>query len=1327
MSKRILLILLPLFLATGLLMGLYHLAKPRVQDWLLIQINQLATQKLPVAIKIQQVNWSLFFPEIELSGIEVSSKEIKIPKIEVEKVTASLDLLALATGRLSISTLLLEKPKFSLDLDEQFHMNSGTDSQSSGKPLPLKDIFQYLKKTPISRLGIHQAEIELISKHLKTAVSLDAADLLLINRKEKISVQLDLNDSVLAYQNSEEVPFRLQCEAVVSSDNLDISNLKLTGINSVLTARGSVTDLAHILSKPQATLEFELFSELDQVSEIARNLFHLPNISGKLKSSGRLELNSFAQVLAGFKFSGQKLKISHFDIGDIEFSGSIADQVLKIPHIALTNEAGLIDVKNLELEFPQENISQSFLLKADAQSAQIDINELLQRIGLDDLPLEIFVGADLKCAGPVYPDFRFRCQGNAKGEQLEVRTGKKYEETLVLVDEFQADGDFTVTGRDVRYQANIHAGPDSGTSDGVIDYQTGFEINYASPDFHFNNLRRLAGLRFEGSSGLTGSTQGNSKAATFSISLQTKNFVFEDFKLGNPTGVLTYEKGFLHFSNLSGSFPKTDYAANLDIDLKQSKLQAQGQFSKFDFPELLSIFERKFKLPIEVAGQGKADFKVQGPFSLGKLSYNLEASAGRGLIAGESFDSLDLALHSDAGEMTIDKARMKKGKSEITMAGISHPDGQIDLKVTASDFPLEESEHISRLGAQVTGLLRVNGGLKGFILDPEFQMAGQVSQLTIEDSDLADSKFELDFFKHSFNGNLDLFNGQMRTVFQVPLNDSGPFELSLKAHDWNYTTLFALTGGGSLLSEYQAALTGEINLASPRGGIWTSTGNGTIRNFLLKRGSLQLKNHSPMEMTMNSGVMAINNFRVEGDQTFFEAKGKNIAKDQLNLHLDAQANLRLFQIFLPFLEELGGQVSLNADVSGPLLKPEILGSANVRSAFVKIKGFPHPLEKTQGEIQFSQSKILITGFLGNLAGGSFEGDGSILIQGPKDLPTRIRAHLDNVNFNIPDRVRTSGDAEIIFSGNWFPFTLSGTYHVLNGFMDKELPEDSANGNLKQSSYLPKLVLQGAFEPLLLDLNVLLEKPLQVKNSLLEGAVGGTIKISGTPSQIELGGQLIAEKGSKAIFRDKIFEIQSANVRFNSPGEINPELYVTARSRISEYDVSMLIQGNAKNPAVKLSSVPPLGDQDIVSLIALGVTSQNLDKQSLGAKENKDSAANGAMASIFSQFEPVKKLQKTTGVQIQVSNSYDDTRNLSVQRVTISKNISERVKAAASQMSSKASQSNEYTLQYHITDNVSAIGRYEDRKPNENASSLETTNRENQSILGLDLEFKKEFK
>lgn len=1321
MTKRVLLILLPVALGFAVIFGLYRAAKPKVQEWILSQVHRLSQEKSPVEVKIESVDWSLLFPEIELHGIELRSKDIQIPPVHIETVTASLDLFAILGGRLAVSSLLVEKPKVEVDLDPYLT----TDQSKSGR-LPIDDIFQVLKKIPLSKIGIHQGDFLLQSDKLKFGVWLGSTDLLILNKKDRLNLQLDFNDAVLDDERIGEVPFRIQGEALLTPDSLDVSNLKMTFLNSLLTAKGSFPDIADILDKPRGDIEVEIFSDLDRLAEAGRKIMAFPSLSGKVTASGRARINgNFRQIESGFKVSAQQIKIAAFDIGDVQFQGAYQKEHLKIPRLELTNESGLVDIKGFELALEESEDGKSrWNLRGDLNTEQIDLNELMFRLGLGDLPLEVFVGAEFKCAGPVLPELLIRCEGQAQGQQLEVRTGDKVENTLVLVDEFSAGGALTISNKDIRYQADLKVQADVGKSDGVINYKEGFKINYSSPSFQFKNIRRLAGLKIEGSTEVQGSVQGDSSAATFQMGLKTQDLFFEDFFLGNPSGKLAYEKGILHFTDLNGQFQTTQYQAQVDVDLNKHRVKAKGQLPQMEINELLNVFSRRFQMPVAVSGMGSARVEVEGPFALGQLSYDLDASLIRGSVVGESFDRVEINLHSESGEMQVRKARMTKAQNQINVSGVGHPNGDINLRILAPKLALDESENISKLGSQITGLMDVDASLIGFILDPDLKLQGRVYQLNIEDKDFAESRFQLDFDKQSLAGATDLFGSQLKAKFRFPLNDTSPFQLSLKAAEWNYTTVFALIGGGALLNEYQASLTGDLELASDKGGLWMASGKGVISDFLLQRGGLSLHNRQPMSLSMTNGIATLNQFRVDGDQTFFAITGKQISKNDLNLRLDAQANLRLFQIFLPFLEELGGQATVAADVTGPLLKPEILGNGNVRSGFVKIKGFPHPFEKIQADMQFSQSKILINGFLGNLAGGTFEGDGTVIIEGPHNIPTSVKAHLENVNLNVPDRIRTTGNGDVVFSGNWFPFTLSGTYSVRGGFVDKEFGDEAGSNNLKQSSYLPKVILQSAFEPVLLDLNIVLEKPLTVKNSIIDGAVTGQVLVKGPPASPSLGGQLVAEKGTKAIFRDKVFDVLNANVRFTGSSDINPELYVSARSRISDYDISLLIQGVAKDPVLKMTSVPPMSEQDIRSLIAFGVTSQSLEKSSGTATSEK--VNNGLAAGVLTQFEPVKQFQKKTGVEIQVSAS-DDTKEGSVQRVTLSKKLSDRVKASATQATGSKAQTNEYTLQYNFTDNLSAIGRYEDRKYLENSGDLGTGVRKDDSILGIDLEFKREFK
>ncbi|HEY1078681.1 MAG TPA: translocation/assembly module TamB domain-containing protein, partial [Bdellovibrio sp.] len=157
--------------------------------------------------------------------------------------------------------------------------------------------------------------------------------------------------------------------------------------------------------------------------------------------------------------------------------------------------------------------------------------------------------------------------------------------------------------------------------------------------------------------------------------------------------------------------------------------------------------------------------------------------------------------------------------------------------------------------------------------------------------------------------------------------------------------------------------------------------------------------------------------------------------------------------------------------------------------------------------------------------------------------------------------------------------------------------------------------------------------------------------------------------------------------------------------------------------IRLTSVPPLPEQDIISLIALGVTSSAMDKnlQSRQQAEQLGVEIGGAVLA-----KPISKaFESTIGFNLQVTSQYDSTRNISVPKVTLSRRLSDRVKVSGSRPV-RDSQSYDLKLEYLLNSNITAIGSFENRGTEED-TTLQTVQPESQNIFGLDLEFKREFK
>jgi translocation and assembly module TamB len=837
-SKRALFILLPLVVSVSSAVALYFYVKPKIQSWLLNEVQFISNQKLPVQLKIEKIDWTLLFPSVQVYGVNVSSKENvesnsvwNIPPARIEKIEATLDLLRLIAGRLMISSLVISEPKLEIDLDPYLKDNSNKE------PLPLKQLFELTNKFPLTRFGIDSAHILLKSKKLKASLQLNASDLLIRNRQDKLILQLDLKDSVLniekntlsAHQKNEflPVPFRIQGEALMTENILDISSLKIGVFRSTLNLKGNLSNLAMIHLKPEGTLDYELFLQLQPLSQVIEQYMALPNLDGEIKSSGRLTLDNHEMLTSGFKFQAEKLKVTQFNIGDLQFQAQIKNDELTIPTARLSNEAGLLDIKNISIAKNSEN---NWQLRSELASKMIDLNQLLSGLGLTSVPVEAFIGAKLNCKGPLWPELAVNCAGDSQIDQVEVRSGNNVHDIIVMLDQGKLHGDFNIKKTAIDFKTEITMGKDDnaskGFSSGEIIYAKGFNIKFDSDHFDLSNIKHLAGLKLEGAGAVHGSTTGNSAAATFEMLLDTQNVFFENFSLGNVSGILEYDKGIMNFSNLNGKINNSTYQGQVVVDLNQKHIKSQIEIPRFEINELLSVVSRRFIMPVEVSGLGRAKINVDGPFQLGKLSYQLNAQMSHGSVVSEPFDILDIKLESNSGEMHIEKLQMTKNQSLLNMTGISHPDGQIDLKIIGNSLPLEESENVRKLGSQISGMLDVETLLKGFILNPDVHVSGKIYDLSVEEQEFTDSQFQLTINQEQIKGDVELFGNQVKSTFQLPISEKTPFALKIQANQWNYTTLATLIGGGKLLNDYQSSLTGDLDLHADSGGLWKSTGRG---------------------------------------------------------------------------------------------------------------------------------------------------------------------------------------------------------------------------------------------------------------------------------------------------------------------------------------------------------------------------------------------------------------------------------------------------------------------------------------------------------------------
>lgn len=1323
--RRILWILLtPLIIFTSLWLLVSLFFAPQVEKWTLNKIASYSEESLPVKIRAKDIQLGILKPSLGLEGLEFETTEAiasSLKSLRLQSVRVYIDFLDLLSGRLTVSAVVLNSPEVEINLDPFL------ENDTPPGELPIDQLFAQLAKWPLERVLLKDVVVKLTSKKLGLEVYLSQADLLATNMGKNLTAKATIPNLSLKHDKLGDFHGSFDTHLYLTRQSLRIIQLGIHLNESELIARGELLDIRNLLLKPTGILDLSAQLNLSEVyEEVVRTRPNLkiPRFSGELHFEVDTRFNGLEDLVSKADIKTRALVVENFQLGDAKIQGEYKNKSINLSEIKVFHPAG-----EAVLTQSQMSLDGNYDFKTKINVKALDLQKLFRTIDLASIPVGMDLQGNLPCEGQIYPFFQFTCtQAELQAHDLWVKTENTAKTPyLVNVHHMGARGQVRITKEFVEYAATVSLGNSTGSSHGLIDFAKGFKIDFNTKDLDFKNVENLAHLKFEGSAGIDGSTSGDSNSAVFNMTVNARNFIFENFALGNLLTELRYKSGHLIFDDIAGAINRTNYLGELDVDLTHEKLKGSFRIPTAELQDVAQVFQRIYKFPLRIQGVGAAKAQVEGPLSFWKLNYKLESQFKKISLGSETFDLLTFDVSGKNGNISTDKVLLQKNSSTLKLEGGITSDKILNLYADGKNWRLEESDFLnaSQTNSSIVGQLNFAAEFKESIQNPKILLKGAVSETLIEEQEIPNSDFILTADRSGLGLQLSLFGDKVQGDLQIPYEKgTTPLVVKVKTNNWNYSSLLGLVGGANLANEYTSALTSSVDLRSSNGDFFKTSGKIGIEKLILKRGNMSFNNPEPIEILSDNGVMAIKNFNLEGPESQLQIKGTNFTADNLNLSVNLAADLRLLQILTPFLEDLGGEVRLATTLSGPLKKPEILGNLQNKNAYVKIKGFPHPLEKLSTDVVFSQSKILINSIKAQIAGGTLTGDGGISINGIRDLPISLRLRLDNVSMNVPEKIRTNGNADLLISGHWFPFTLSGTYHVNNALVEKEFTEDSGEiTGVKQSLYLPKFIRESNFEPLNLDLQIVLDENIFIKNSLLDGSVSGSLQVKGVPTFPLLFGKINVAKKTKLYFKDKIFEIQNGLIEFDDPAEINPNLYITALSRINDYDITLLTQGSSKNLAIRLTSVPPLSEQDIISLIALGITSAKMD-QNLQSRQQAEQLGVEIGGAVLAK--PIsKQLESTLGLNLQVTSEYDSTGNISVPKITLSRRLSDRVKVSGSRPV-RDTITYDLKMEYLINNNITAIGSFESRGI-EDSTTLQTTQPASQSIFGLDLEFKREFK
>lgn len=138
------------------------------------------------------------------------------------------------------------------------------------------------------------------------------------------------------------------------------------------------------------------------------------------------------------------------------------------------------------------------------------------------------------------------------------------------------------------------------------------------------------------------------------------------------------------------------------------------------------------------------------------------------------------------------------------------------------------------------------------------------------------------------------------------------------------------------------------------------------------------------------------------------------------------------------------------------------------------------------------------------------------------------------------------------------------------------------------------------------------------NSWIKGS-GANIEVEGKLNVKKNYGEMYVVSGSIDVIRGdyqflgKLFNIEGGTVSFRGKKVVDPFLDVRALYEVSSVQVYINITGTAQQPKIQLTSDPPLDENEIVSYLVFGTTTDNLSSDDRLAFQERAGQVLGTMA------------------------------------------------------------------------------------------------------------------
>lgn len=659
--------------------------------------------------------------------------------------------------------------------------------------------------------------------------------------------------------------------------------------------------------------------------------------------------------------------------------------------------------------------------------------------------------------------------------------------------------------------------------------------------------------------------------------------------------------------------------STLRLDGSTSWLPGEGNVT-FD----LDIDARSFPVADIARFLDLGDIPVSGDVT-GRLQLRgrkdaLEGSGGvtvtNGVIYGEPVTSATADIAFTQGTMRATNVRVVAPAGTITgQAEFNLTTKQYNYTIESSSIDLSRLKLLSSLAGILGGNIQLNSTGAGTFDQPELVLTATLNQATLRGLNFPADAPPPTLYIAVRNGQL-IVKGSVADILLIEgsgnVMPDGALNGSVQVRVTDLARALALSPNTAALPA-TGKLTMNVQLGGKLSSLEALNVDVTFPEFDVAVSEHQFVPARPLHISMREGRIRFEQFELalQAAQSRFSVAGfvELVGAKRIDLALAGGIEAALLQLVMPG-SRADGRVNIDGGVRGTLSAPRPFGTAELVDAQMRFPGFPQLISNLNGTIRFTNEGLDIESLRATLGGGTIVAGGKVAMDGMKPRSAQITLQGTGVAIRYFEGLTIEGDFTVQLSGDTSRMALQGDVNVTRAlyFRDIDFGTTLLNAVLSRRGITP-IVSASWQDRVALNLHLIANQTLAVRNNLADVTGGGDIEVRGTLANPAVIGLVTLDEGGRVRFQNVDYEVLRGSINFQNPFRIDPYFDLTLQGRVSggfseiesgPIEVTVNITGTIDRMTPTITSDPPASDITLFSLLGFGALGNNTGSTPTGA-------------------------------------------------------------------------------------------------------------------------------